>query len=146
MDEDDCAADCVTSIEEQAKKITLNLLPAKSRALYEKTYNEFVKWCKDNNVQAATEDSMLVYFDELCKVYKPSSLWSKYSMIRANLVAKENIDISQFKKLFAFLKRQSEGYKPKKSKILTREEIIKFFVEAPDENFLMIKVSKKSNF
>lgn len=132
----------VPDFDEAAKNITLNLLPPKSKAIYEKTYNDFLKWCAVNKVKTITENVLLVYFDEQSKIYKPTSLWSRYSMIKANLAAKENIDVSQFKRLFAFLKRQSEGYEPKKSKILNREQITKFFLEAPDDTFLMMKVRK----
>lgn len=54
------------------------------------------------------------------------------------------MNIETYPKLVAFLKRKSEGYKPKKSKIFTAPEIEKFLNEAPDCNFLGIKVSKSA--
>ncbi|KAJ8910923.1 hypothetical protein NQ315_014257 [Exocentrus adspersus] len=56
------------------------------------------------------------------------------------LNVKRNIDVSKFYKLSAFLKRKSEGYKPEKAKVLTLDQIDKFLLEAPDKDFLMIKV------
>lgn len=41
----------------------------------------------------------------------------------------------------AYLKRQSEGYKPKKSKILTEENVETFINIAPNEMYLSTKVS-----
>lgn len=40
---------------------------------------------------------------------KPSTLWSKYSMIKSSLAVKESIDSNQFHKS-AILKRQIVGY------------------------------------
>lgn len=42
-----------------------------------------------------------------------------------------------------FLKRKSEGYKPKKAQVLTENEILKFILdESPDKDHLVTKVSK----
>ena len=40
-----------------------------------------------------------------------------------------------------YLKQSSKGYQAKKSKILTREEVLKFIHEAPNKTYLMIKVA-----
>ncbi|KAJ3655257.1 hypothetical protein Zmor_014393 [Zophobas morio] len=42
-----------------------------------------------------------------------------------------------FPKLIAFLKRQSTGYEPKISKILSREGVRRFMDTAPDETLLI---------
>ena len=77
---------------------------------------------------------------------KPSTLWSKYSMIKAVLSVKENIEINKFTRVISFLKRNSVGYEPTKSKVLTRQEINTFLVNADDAKYLLIKVSLKSYF
>lgn len=38
------------------------------------------------------------------------------------------------------INRNKVGYQPKKAKTLTREEVSKFRLEAPDDMYLMIKV------
>ena len=43
--------------------------------------------------------------------------------------------------MFAFLKRKSESYRPKKSSILTRDQIETFLNTVPDAQFLMMKVA-----
>lgn len=63
-------------------------------------------------------------------------------MIKSTLIANENLDISRFPRLVAFLKKQSIGYEPKQSKTLTREEINLFMKEACNEKYLLTKVSK----
>ena len=54
--------------------------------------------------------------------------------------AYDNVNISSYCRLTAFLKKKHVGYEAKKSKVLRREEILKSLKEAPDEKFLMMKV------
>lgn len=61
-------------------------------------------------------------------------------MLKAVLRTRRNIDISKYFKLTAFMKKKSVGYKAKKSRVLNREDIDKFLVEALDEHYLMTKV------
>ena len=69
-----------------------------------------------------------------------SSLWSKFSMVKPTLQFHENVDISGLSKLRAFVKKQSVGYQPKQAKTLTREDLVKFVKEAPDQQYLLAKV------
>ncbi|KAL0851950.1 hypothetical protein ABMA28_000232 [Loxostege sticticalis] len=84
---------------------------------------------------------MLAYFSELSAKLKPSTLWSRFSMIKSMLKIRNNVDISEYPKLNAFLKRQSDGFTSKKSKILTSDEVEKFLNEAPDDRYLATKVA-----
>lgn len=130
-------------ILEAAPEATLNLLPSKSRKIYEKAYDDFAKWCLGKGVlQHYSENVLLAYFSENSKRLKSSTLWSQYSMLKATISVKNNTDISKYPRLIAFLKRQAEGYKPKKSKILAREQIDEFLTTAPDETHLLAKASK----
>lgn len=72
---------------------------------------------------------------------KSSTLWSQYSMVKATLSIKNGVEIEKFVKLKAFLKRQGEGYRPRKSRVLTNEQIEVFLKDAPDHKYLMMKVS-----
>lgn len=134
--EDDLPQD----LAEEARIAILNLLPEKSRERYEKEYSLFKEWLEERGVKKVSEDATLVYFSQRAKELKPSTLWSKYSMLRSVLNVRENIDI-KFPKLVAFLKRQSTGYVSKKSLTLERDEISRFLVEAPDRDYLHMKVS-----
>lgn len=85
---------------------------------------------------------LLAYFLERSQTLNsPSSLWCEYSMLRTTISINDNEDISKYLKLHAFLKRKNDGYQQKKSNIFTREEINRFLTDAPDENYLLIKVS-----
>jgi integrase len=77
---------------------------------------------------------------EISKTFKPSTLWSKFSMISKCLQIKENINASRFPKTLAFLKRQSSGYEPKKSKVFTAEQVSEFMTKASDGKWLLDKV------
>lgn len=127
-----CAdVDAVPSdIEQAANRATLDLLPQKSRQQYDIAYNRFMQWCKSKKVEGKfSETVFLAFFEEKSKVWKSSTLWSNFSMIEASLLIKNDVDISKYHKLIAFLKRQNVGYCPKKSKSLTREQIDRKFLE-----------------
>ncbi|XP_031331917.1 uncharacterized protein LOC116162438 [Photinus pyralis] len=127
-------------ITEAANATVTNLLPARSKKLYEAAYHSFKDWCLQKSVKTFSENVMLVYFSEKAKNYKCSTVWAQYSMVRSCMLIYDNIDISKFRKLVSFLKRNSDGYAPKKSKILNREEVKTFLSEADDDAHLMRKV------
>ncbi|KAJ8984094.1 hypothetical protein NQ317_012750 [Molorchus minor] len=82
-------------IVEAANIAISNLLPTKSRSLYDIAYNRFKKWCAEKNVQVYSENVLLAYFSENAKNYKSSTLWAQYSMVKSCLII-YNIDISKF--------------------------------------------------
>lgn len=58
-------------------------------------------------------------------------------MLKSCLAVKENVNVNNLPKTTAFLKRESIGYTPKKSKVLTADKVAKF---PPDKNWLFSKV------
>lgn len=76
----------------------------------------------------------------MSQTHKPSTLWATYSMLKTTLNINNNININKYDRLIPFLKRQSQGYTQKKSKVLTSEQIQKFLNEADDQKYLLIKV------
>jgi hypothetical protein len=115
-------------------------LLAKSRVRYEREYEPFMKWRELKKTKSFSEAVLLVYLAELSKSLKSSTLWGRYSMLRATLIIKQYVDISKYPKLIAFLKKQSVGYEAKQSKTFTKEHIFQFFNTASDEEYLLIKV------
>lgn len=141
MSESGDSGDCTPpDILEAASNMTMNLLPAKSRSNYNKCYHEFMEWKMNKNATSFSENVLLAYFQELSEKYKVSSMWVKYSMIKSTLNIYNEVDITKYSKLIAFLKRNSQGYKGKKSKTFTAEQINKFLNEAPDTLYLFTKV------
>ncbi|KAF2904231.1 hypothetical protein ILUMI_01943 [Ignelater luminosus] len=124
-----------------ASTATSNLLPEKSRGQYLKEYDLFMKWRAEKQVCSFTERVLLAYFEEKSKQWKSPTLWSTYSKLKSTLSINNNVDISKYSKLIAYLKNKSVGYKPRKSKTFSREKVYKFLEDAPDKHFLMHKVA-----
>lgn len=61
-------------------------------------------------------------------------------MIKSSLAIKQDVHINKYPKLINFLKKQNKGYTAKKSKTLSRKNIIEFLLHSPDETYLMWKV------
>ncbi|KAJ8941202.1 hypothetical protein NQ317_013184 [Molorchus minor] len=99
-----------------AERATEGIIPEKSRERYENTYELYSKWC----VAKANKS-------------KASTLWSRYSMLRAVLNFRHNVDISNYAKLKAFLKRKNVGYQAKKSSVFSEADIDTFLNNAPIE-------------
>lgn len=63
-------------------------------------------------------------------------------MLKTTIRLNRDVDISKYPRLTAFLKSKSRGYKPKKAMIFHEEELARFLNEAPDSQFLAVKVSE----
>lgn len=95
---------------------------------------------QEKNIEAISENVLLTYLTELSEKNKASTLWSTYSIIKTCLSIKQNINISKYMKLRAFLKKKNAGYVPKQSKTLSRDQFEKFLENAPNDKYLMHKV------
>ncbi|RZC14237.1 hypothetical protein BDFB_005959, partial [Asbolus verrucosus] len=93
-----------------------------------------------NKVSSVTKEVILAYLDEKQETLSPASLWPHYSMLKSTLKVKENLCIEKFGSIIAYLKQMNIGDHVKKSKVLCREQIEKFLVEAPNETYLFVKV------
>ncbi|KAJ8963593.1 hypothetical protein NQ317_012695 [Molorchus minor] len=89
-----------------AERATEGIIPEKSRERYENTYELYSKWCVAKGVQHTSETVLLAYFCEISKQSKASTLWSRYSMLRAVLNFRHNVDISNYAKLKAFFEKE----------------------------------------
>lgn len=137
----DAESDVVDNEIEQAWDIGCSsIIPEKSRFRYENTYKIFKSWCEKKNC-GINEKILLAYLVKRNeKLKSPGSLWAEYSMLKSTIFLHDKIDISKFATLIAFLKRKNVGHKPKKAAIFTKENMTKFLKEAPDEEFLILKV------
>lgn len=130
-------------MREAAEQLNDELLPQKSKSVYLKTYETFKHWCVSKGAGGISENVLLAYFNEYANDKKASTLWAHYSMLKATIKLKENIDISKFFKLIGYLKRQNKNYTPKKSSVFSKEDITKFLTHAADDLYLAIKVSTR---
>ncbi|KAK5639943.1 hypothetical protein RI129_010754 [Pyrocoelia pectoralis] len=88
----------------------------------------------------AKETVFLAYIQEMSETYSPSSLWTKWSMLKSMVNILEKRDTTKFNEVEAFLKRMSKDYKPKKSALLSPKDVIRFLKDAPNEIHLLHKV------
>lgn len=72
--------------------------------------------------------------------YRPSSLWSEFSMLTKTIQTKYNVDIS-YPEVKTFLRKTASGYLPQKSYVFQPDDIQRFLREASDNEFLASKVS-----
>lgn len=123
-----------------ATNIIQDLLPSKSKRQYENAYSQFMDWRNEKRVNKLSENVLLAYFGEKAKTVKGSTLWATYSMLKSTCNIKENVDIGKYLKLISFLKKQMVGYRPKKSKVLTNDDIYNFMNKSPNDIHLLTKV------
>ena len=118
-----------------------SIIPEKSKSRYEATYATFKKWCTEKHIAVISEKAVVAYFvHRSTKLKSPGSLWAEYSMVKSTLNLNDGIDISKYAKLVAFLKSKNAGYRPKKSLVFSREDMNRFLTEAPDHEYLLMKV------
>lgn len=118
-----------------------NILLPKSQEKYSKAYETFVAWKSKKQLDSLSQSVFLAYFSELSKTMKPSSLWSIHSMLKSTVYTKHELNISKYTKLTSFLKESSNGFRSLKSKVFTAQNVQTFLNEAPDYEYLVIKVS-----
>jgi hypothetical protein len=61
-------------------------------------------------------------------------------MLRSTITLHQDINLENYKKLRALLKRKSEGFQPKKAKTFSSEDINNFLTKASDDKYLATKV------
>ena len=124
----------VRDFEAESQLIIKNLLPKKSKNRYNQVYEAFLKWQQENKINSFEEKLILVYFKDLTKQYKLSTVWGIWSMLCATLRLNQNVDMNNYLLLKNFVNNFSKGYKPKKAKVFNWSQVEKFLKEAPDDN------------
>lgn len=133
-----------SEIDDDDQQIEAASMPKKCGDLYKKSFNDFTKWRNLKENRDISENLMLEYFGELSKTYAPSTMWTKYSMLKNTILSHHKIDIENYKEIIVFLKRYSTGYQPKKAFTLSGSEISTFLETAPDHDYLATKVNCKT--
>lgn len=127
---------------ETAAAASKELLPTKSHNRYEQVYQGFQQWKKLKDTTSNSERVLLAYFTELKQNNVSSTLWAKYSMLKATMKINDQVDISTYASLIAMLKKGSKGHIPKQARIFTENELKRFIDTAPDDLWLDVKVTK----
>lgn len=139
-DSDSDEESIIRNFGEEGRLIINKLLPAKSCIKYENTYNSFMKWRTDYKAKTFDENVLIVYFEELSKKLKPSTLWCQWSMLRTTLNLRHGININKYENLKTLLKNKNKGFKAKKSSVLTWDQIKVFLTDSEDLLYLGAKV------
>jgi len=95
-----------------AEFAAMQTLPKLSIDRYNKVYDEFQKWKTFKSATSNSERVLMAYFSEMGSRLKPTSLWAKYSMLKATMKVKDNINFATYNQLTGFLKNNAVGYKP----------------------------------
>ncbi|XP_066139026.1 uncharacterized protein [Euwallacea fornicatus] len=123
------------------EEATCQPILSKTTETYHRIYEKFIKWASDNDYHEYTEDTLLAFFEEQAAMpnFKANTLWSYFYMLKSVLMSLHNIDMGQYQKLRAYIKKFSEGL-PTKSTGLTTEQFLSFIHGAPDHTYLAVKV------
>lgn len=126
---------------EEYKNAMDGIMPTKSGNRYLQAYEVFRKWQLSYRTNSFDEKIVMAYFGAASKKFKPPTLWSMYSMLKKTLLCKHNVDLTKHCRLKAFLKMKADGYQGKKANVFEAEDLQKFFVEAPNNVYLGMKVN-----
>lgn len=134
----DCESE--NSIDKLFECAKEKLIPIKSKLVYLSTYEKFCTWQQSKNCSSISEKLLMAYFEEISKTKASSTLWSTYSMLKKTIRQYNNVDIKTYSNLIDLLKVEGKGFQPKKSKVLSADDINKFLTDAPDKKYLSTKV------
>lgn len=142
VDVEEIDEDMPFEIFESAREAVFETLPKLSREKYTRVYNNFKEWQKKYGTESVSNELILAYFHTLAtkKKYKPTSLWAYYSMLKATLRSYENVHIEKYKQVSAFLSARSSGYKAKKARVCSEDNIKTFIYQADEVSWLDVKV------
>ncbi|KAJ8910045.1 hypothetical protein NQ315_008905 [Exocentrus adspersus] len=119
----------------RAEKANEELLPKKSKLLYDKEYECFETWTSRNSVIDISKTVLMGFFQELPQHIVDEVLNAEDHII--SIQKSKYRRISSFRSLF---ETDVERIYPKKSKILTREDTLKFIKETSSHTYLLEKV------
>lgn len=139
---EDIDEDMPFEIIQNAREAILETLPKVSREKYTRVYNNFKQWQKKLGTESVSHETILAYFHMLAtkKKYKPTSLWAYFSMLKATMRTYENVLIDKYKQVSAYLSTRSAGYKKKKAKVFSEDNIKTFIDQADEFSWLDVKV------
>ena len=125
-----------------ANEASIECIPPKSKKTYDRAYRMFQDWKQKKKCRSNNETTILGYMGDYSKNVKPSTLWAHHAMLKATLKFYDGVDISNYNSVATFMKAKNKGYKPKKSKTLTPENLKNFMELAPNDVYLATKVSE----
>ena len=111
----------------------------KTKSAQERAYTIYSQW-KEKNGVTTSERSLLNYFFQFYREkYSPTTIGTHFAKLKRSVKKYECIDISRYFILYASVIKLE--YQSKKSRVFTTEQLKKFLQEAPENRFLLHKVT-----
>ena len=137
--ENDFTSERSNWVDNQMQEAMTMMLPKASRDQYIKAYEKYQYWRKEKNLLGKTnEKELFAYLHHKFNTNKwvsDGTLWSRFSMLRSMILAKEGLNIKTTNvnsTIQTWLKRIGANHKIKQAHIFTKEEARKYIREAPD--------------
>jgi len=130
-------------MKRSAREILEQANPINSTKRYDYHWKQFCNFCKLSEGKPNEED-FLQYFDFLKneRQYASSTLWSIYSMLNYKLQLLFGEKIQQYPRITLLLKSFEAGYVRKTANTFSKEQILEFLKEAPnDDEFVYMKAA-----
>jgi integrase len=145
-DNNDSNENTIEWVDDQIKEAMTRMLPSASREQYVQTYKKYQEWREEKHLKGKTnEKELFAYLHHMLLINKwvsPGTLWSRFSMLRSMILAKEGLDIKTTNvnaTIQTWLKRVGASHKTKQANMFTKEQARKFIKEAP-EAFIVQKL------
>ena len=130
-------------INGEIREAMAKMLPAASSEQYERTYKKYQAWREEKGLRGATNEKEVFAFLHhklMTKEWEsPGTLWSRFSMIRSMILAREGIDIKGTginTTIQTWLKRVGANHTFKQAHIFTKEQTRKFIREASETSIV----------
>ena len=133
-------------VRDQINDANKNLLPKKSREIYEDVWQKYKNFCFEKKIEEIYEiDTVYAYLNWMHTKKEwtsPSTLWNKYSIIKSMVFNKSSIKFDNNpveKQIAIWIKQKQVTYHTKKSDMFTKEQISNF-LENGELNLIQKKI------
>ena len=130
------------NLKELVAKGNEEILPKKSRGVYEKMWSQYDLFCASIPADDDTPlmDRLLAYFTLLSARYCPTTLWSHQSALKKKFEM-QGLDLSVFLKTTALLKTLTKHYVGQQSNVFSLSQIFRFFLAMQGEPDVILACS-----
>lgn len=101
-----------------------SILDIKSKPIYDKWWQMYTSFCKENKLDFISFSSFLDFIRVLSESYKYSTLWQASSCLNKYMKVMHNKDFQKEECFKAFMKKLGRNYVPVKSSVLTLDDVV----------------------
>ena len=113
-----------------AEKCRVDLIPTTSKKVYDQVYNAYLRFLANFGLQnhVSSKNALLVYTNELLKSQAPTTVITKMSMIKSQIIAKTGVDVfAQYPVLLELMKKKLDNHSKKKAPVFEQSSIERYF-------------------